>query len=689
MSEPVNLCSDSINIIFGDLMIRLNFKDKIISITNPWFSKAPLTSAEKISEFARNISDTIREPLVILDKYFRVVNANHSFYNFFKVSQSETIGTLIYDLGNHQWDIPKLRELLEIILPQKSPFNDFEVEHFFPSIGKKTMLLNARQVETSSDKEKIILLAIEDITHRKESEEKLKASELRYRGLFEFAKDGILILDAVTGMIVDVNPFLIELLGYSHEEFCGKAIWEIGLFKDIVANKDQFVELQTKEYVRYEGLPLETKNKKRINVEFVSNVYLVDNLPVIQCNIRDITEKILLINELTIARDKAEESCRVKSNFLSNMSHELRTPLIGILGYSDILSSDSDNQSIAAMAEVIHKCGKRLLETLNLILNLARVEAGGLDVKKEMVDVAVVLNEVIELFSEVAAKKNLYIKKEFSALITKTKTDFTILGEIFNNLLNNAIKFTHNGGITVSIENKNTLGGCISVSFRDTGIGINEEFLNLIWEEFRQVSEGYNRGFEGSGLGLTLTKKFAEKLGGTISVQSEIGIGSVFTIDIPVVDELSVKNTNVVPEEKSLNVPVVMQSYYSSKRILLVENDPIAVDYLKLLLQSKCQLDFCTDGLSSVEKTKAIKYDFILMDINLGFGFNGLEAVKQIRCIDGYQYIPIAAMTAFAMKGDKEEFISAGCTHYLSKPFSKEDLFGLLDKIFENKSKNN
>ena len=130
-----------------------------------------------------------------------------------------------------------------------------------------------------------------DITERKRAEEKLNASEVRYRRLFETSKDGILILDADTGMITDVNPFLIEMLGYTHEQFLGKKVWELGFFKDIVANEDKFLELKQKEYARYEDLPLKTVDGRHLSVEFVSNVYLVDHMKVVQCNIRNITER--------------------------------------------------------------------------------------------------------------------------------------------------------------------------------------------------------------------------------------------------------------------------------------------------------------------------------------------------------------------------------------------------------------
>lgn len=383
-------------------------------------SKVKLKTVFENSEFAENIINTVREPLLVLDKDLRVLKASRSFFNFFKVNSEETIGRLIYDLGNKQWNIPKLRELLETILPEKTSFDDFEVEHKFSSIGKRVMLLNARQIKGVAGNEKIILLAIEDITerklaevsltesnrmtheyldilfnrahvpiiiwnssfiithinqafenlcgykwdeiknknidllfwednahltfelikkiinsekteiiemniltknkevktilwnstnifdkegekvvatiaqditNRKKSEDALSLLETRYRRLFESAKDGILILDANTGHIIDVNPFLIDLLKSSKEKLVDKELWEIGFFNDIAANKEKFLELQKKEYIRYENLPLETTEDRKINVEFVSNVYFVNERKVIQCNIRDITER--------------------------------------------------------------------------------------------------------------------------------------------------------------------------------------------------------------------------------------------------------------------------------------------------------------------------------------------------------------------------------------------------------------
>ncbi|HUE69334.1 MAG TPA: chemotaxis protein CheB [Pirellulaceae bacterium] len=241
--------------------------------------------------YTESIVATVREPLLVLDANLRVRSASDSFFQTYRVAPEETIGRPLYDLGNGQWNIPQLRRLLEEVLPQASQVENFEVEHEFETIGKKTMLLNARRLVQGSGPSPSILLAIEDITARKRAETDLKASEVCYRRLFESAKDGILILDAHAASITDANPFIAEMLGYSENELKGKELWQIGLFNDAEASKGAMRELQENGYIRYEDLPLETKAGRLMNVEFVSNVYGEDGDAVIQCNVRDITKR--------------------------------------------------------------------------------------------------------------------------------------------------------------------------------------------------------------------------------------------------------------------------------------------------------------------------------------------------------------------------------------------------------------
>ncbi len=233
---------------------------------------------------------TARDPLLILYADLRVKTANRAFYKIFHTVPAETEGRLIYELGNGQWRIPRLRQLLEEILPHNSFFEDFEIVHDFPAIGSRTMLLNSRRLETENTSQ-LILLSIEDVTDRLVSRAAMKRSEARYRGLFEAAQDGIVMLDPISRKITDANPFMTRLLGYTREELLGKELWEIGLLKDERASQDAFRELQEKNFIRYEDLPLQTKTGERREVEFVSNLYDEDGLKVIQCNIRDITAR--------------------------------------------------------------------------------------------------------------------------------------------------------------------------------------------------------------------------------------------------------------------------------------------------------------------------------------------------------------------------------------------------------------
>ncbi|MEO6569625.1 MAG: PAS domain S-box protein, partial [Opitutaceae bacterium] len=267
-------------------------------------------SEEEIKK-AQVFADAILQevpPLLILEKDLRVVLANESFYEHFKVTPAETERRMVFDLGDGQWQIPKLRTLLEEVLPRHRFFDDYEITHEFPGLGLRTMLLHGRQLDSVQR----IVLRFEDITERLEAEAAVKRSEIRYRRLFEAAKDGILILDPVSRRITDANPFMTEFLGYSRAEFVGKELWQIGLLRDEEANKEAMRELQERGVIRYEDLPLKTKAGEKREVEFVSNLYDAGGQPVIQCNIRDITE-----------RKGAERALRMSETRLSMVLEQL------------------------------------------------------------------------------------------------------------------------------------------------------------------------------------------------------------------------------------------------------------------------------------------------------------------------------------------------------------------------------
>ncbi|MBU0610257.1 MAG: PAS domain S-box protein [Armatimonadetes bacterium] len=240
--------------------------------------------------YARAIVETMRVPLLVLSADLRVLWANPSFYRTFRTVPEQVEGHLLFELGQGQWAGSPLEELLATAFSADRPAQGLEVTTEFEHLGRRTMWLIAQRLRMGGEP-RAILLRIEDITERTQVEAALEASEVRYRRLFETAQDGILLLDAHTGEIVDVNPFLEDLLGYRHDEMVGRKLWEMGPFKDVAAARAAFEKLQAERYVRYEDLPLQTQDGRRIAVEFVSNVYAVNGGDIIQCNIRDITER--------------------------------------------------------------------------------------------------------------------------------------------------------------------------------------------------------------------------------------------------------------------------------------------------------------------------------------------------------------------------------------------------------------
>ena len=484
--------------------------------------------------YAESIVETIYQPLVVLTADLRVMSANRSFYQTFEVSPEETKGRLIYSIGNGQWDIPALRELLEEIVPKNTHLNNFEIDHNFPAIGRKKMLLNARRIYREGKGTDRILLALEDITDQKQMEEALKNSETRFRRLFETAQDGILILDAETGQISDVNPFLVEMLGYSREDFLGRKLWEIGAFEDKETSKAAFSELQSKGYIRYEDLPLETRDGRRIDVEFVSNVYLVNHKTVIQCNIRDITERRRAEEALadrTVHLERLNRELVVLNAELDDFtyvaSHDLQEPLRTLTAFSDLLRKDLGESLPERAAQdlgFITDAAKRMQTLIKDLLALSR--AGQVAKKREKVS----LSECADLALEALAIR----VKETGAEVSRDELpavwgDSTLITELYQNLIGNALKFSADQRPIIRLTVEEREGDQI-FGVKDNGIGIEPKYAQEIFKPFRRLHG--RSSYEGSGIGLAICRKIVERHGGKIWVESEPEKGSHFRFTI-------------------------------------------------------------------------------------------------------------------------------------------------------------
>ncbi|HUE16420.1 MAG TPA: PAS domain S-box protein [Planctomycetaceae bacterium] len=609
--------------------------------------------------YADNIIATMREPFLVLDKTLRVQTANRAFYQTFHAEKEETEGRFLYDLGNGQWNIPRLRALLEGVLSNSHPIHDCDVEHDFPAIGKKIMLLNARRFESVDSQPDLILLAIEDVTERKQAEVAEQTSEVRYRRLFQTAKDGILILDANTLKIIDANPFMTELLGYAHDEFLGKELWEIGLFGDERASQAAYQELQEKGYIRYDHLPLETKNGKRAEVEFVSNIYQVDHRPVAQCNIRDISERRLLEKQITAQAEALADLHRRKDEFLAMLSHELRNPLAPISNAVHLLRLQKGENSIQRQArDIIERQVGQLSHLIDDLLEISRINAGRVQLRQERVAVSGIVECAVESVRPLVDRHKHELTVSLSPQPIWLYADAARLEQVLVNLLNNAAKYTDEGGhIWLTVQQE--VDACV-LRVRDTGIGITPELLPRIFDLFTQAARSSARSQGGLGIGLCLVHRLVEMHGGTVEAYSALGQGSEFVVRLPTVVSPASQPPSPAKETAEPTGP--------SLRVLVVDDNVDTAQSLAMLLKvSGHQVRIAHTGPTALEAALDYRPNVVLLDIGLP-EMDGYEVAKRIRQQPFLQNVVLVAMTGYGHDTDRQRSHEGGFNAHLVKP---------------------
>lgn len=523
-------------------------------------------------------------------------------------------------------------------------------------------------------------------TDRIHGDRALRESEERFRSLVDNMIEAALIIDW-DGEIIFANNSAARLVALEEPgQGVGKKVFEF-LHPDFTSKASEALVLLRKNPAPFiDEYLIKTVNNEDKWVESLGTKIMFANKNYILVTLRDVTERKNTERQLKIAKEQAEELSKIKSNFLANISHELRTPLVGILGFAELLKEKLKEKHTLEMADRILTSAGRLMDTLNLLLDLSRIEAKKVDINLYPNRISELVESQILLFEAVAERKNLFLETKIIDHNLFAIVDEQIFRQIINNLVNNALKYTYSGGVNVLVdsftENSNTY---VRINVRDTGIGIPEESLGLIFQEFRQVSEGFNRHFEGTGLGLTITKNFVEMMDGQIRVKSTVGSGSTFTVLFPLLKDykqLEIQKVSKVDDEK-----IIEKDFIPGFRpsLLVVDNDESSRDIIKLFVKDICDTDFADSGEKAFRLINEKKYDIILMDINLGKGMSGVETTKEIRKIESYKSVPIIAITGFAMRGDREEFIQAGCTHYLSKPFSRAKIMKLISEIASKK----
>jgi PAS domain S-box-containing protein len=516
-----------------------------------------------------------------------------------------------------------------------------------------------------------------------EKEREQKALLRHYDYLKLHANDPIFLIEP-DGRIVEANIRAQQNYGYTEEEMSKLNVSDIrapGTREDI---KEQLGKISGSDGYVFETLHIR-KDGTVFPVEVSSRYIDIDGTKYYHSVARDITDKKLAEEQMITARNIAEESSRLKSAILMNMSHELRTPLNGIIGFSQLLHRKLKGTPDEVMIGHIIKSGDRLLSTLTNILELAKLESEETPVNILPQSIKGIIHELTIKYAPLASKKNLYFTNSVNQDYP-VRADYLMLMQSLGHILDNAIKFTCNGGISISADQQES-GDILftRIKVTDTGIGIPENEIENIFREFRQLSHGYKREFEGSGIGLSLVKKMLILMNGKIDVDSEPDKGATFTISLPS-GSLTVKDKATADDTVRKAEPVPGHGTAIPYRtILVVEDNNTNAELIEAYLWKEVNIDIASDGITALEMAKRNKYDLVLMDINLGPGIDGLETTQRMRNINGYEEIPVIALTGYTMESDREKILKHGCDDILSKPFSQTQLKSVMAKISFNR----
>ena len=643
-----------------------------------------------IEAYSHDIVDTVREPLLILDATLRVQSGNRAFYQTFQVSAAETENRLIYELGNGQWDIPDLRTLLEDIVPKSSVFNDFELEHDFPAIGRRVMLLNARRLQAGQHGE-LLVLAMEDVTERRRAEAEVKAIETYAQDIVDTVRKPLLILDPDL-RVRSSNRAFYETFEVSAAETENHLIYELGngqwdipdlrtLLEDIVPKSSVFNDFELEHDFPAIGRRVMLLNARRLQAGHHGELLVLA--------MEDVTERRRAEEEAAKARDAAETANQTKSLFLATMSHELRTPLNAILGYSEMLQEEAVERELGGFGADLDKisaAGRHLRALSDDILDLSKIEAGKMELFLERFDVAELIGEVASTIRPLVEQNANQLHIELAPELGAIYADQMKVRQGLFNLLSNAVKFTHDGTITVE-AGRELMDGSEWIVFRvtDTGIGLGAEQIVKLFQVFTQADPSTTRKFGGTGLGLALTRSFCQMMGGDVTVHSVPGEGSIFTLKLPAVVVAASSGAAVeTPAADAATVSPECGGPDGADRltpdascVLVIDDDPVQRDLMQRFLSREgFHVRVAGGGEEGLRLSRQLHPVAITLDVMMP-DLDGWSVLRELKADAALREIPVIMMT---MVDDPARGFMLGAADYATKPVDRRRLSRILRK---------
>jgi len=563
-----------------------------------------------------------------------------------------------------------------------------------------------------------------DITERIYNNRALMESELQFRALYENSPDMLASVSPKTGEVILCNKTLLRSMGYKREEIIGKPITHFFHQNNLPNAQSTFAEYLKYNSLRNKEMQLRHKDGTALNVSLNVETILGENNKVLYsiASWRDISEKkrtenllkeqnqeilkqiyeyeelnkeYITLNEslresnkhlhfvnkqLKKAKQLAEQNEKLKSAFMANMSHEIRTPMNAIIGFSNFLSQKNvDSNKKATFVKHINNAGKRLLQVINDIVDISKIEANQLNIAKEECNIYAAIKESYELFQQselLAGKRDLQLipRIDYQYKNLHIETDITRFRQVLDNLISNAIKYTIEGFVEFGFHLKTSQNNSwIEVYVKDSGIGIPDDKKDIVFERFRQVEE--MEFHEGSGLGLSIAKGLVELLGGKIWFESEHGKGSTFYFTIP--------NKQIFKPNSPETNDTFGANSLKGVKILIAEDDICSYDYLSEIFSDiDAEICFTKDGQELMNTIGQFRPNLLLLDINMPIK-NGFECLREIKARNLNHTCKIIAQTAYALKNEKEQCLKEGCNEYIAKPYTKEELLEKVTRVMK------